>query len=90
MTNKEFISALSERTELKSTETQHLVEELTRCVADVADEDATLSIYGLGTFEPKKKMERIMVNPTTKQRFLVPPKITLAFKPSSTIKDKLK
>jgi len=43
-----------------------------------------------GSFEVKKKLERIMINPTTGQRMLVPPKLTLGFKISPTWRDKLK
>jgi nucleoid DNA-binding protein len=38
----------------------------------------------------KKKLERIVVNPSTKQRMMVPPKLVLSFKPSSAVKDKFK
>ena len=41
-------------------------------------------------FETKKKMERVIVNPSTGQRMLVPPKLVLNFKPNQTWKDKLK
>ena len=38
----------------------------------------------------KKKMEHITVHPSTRQKMLVPPKMEIKFKPSATIKDKLK
>lgn len=43
-----------------------------------------------GTFEVKKRLERIVINPGTKQRMLVPPKLVLGFKPIASIKEKLK
>ena len=43
-----------------------------------------------GSFEVKKRLERIMVNPSTGQRMLVPPKLVLNFKPVASIKEKLK
>jgi DNA-binding protein HU-beta/integration host factor subunit alpha len=43
-----------------------------------------------GTFEVKKKMERIMVNPSTGQRMLVPPKLVLTFKPNVSWKERVK
>ena len=49
-----------------------------------------LSIPKFGTFEVKKRMERILINPGTKQRMLVPPKLVLNFKPIAAIKEKLK
>ena len=49
-----------------------------------------VTIQGFGTFEVKKKAERITVNPTTKQRMLVPPKLVLTYRPSAQLKDKFK
>ena len=49
-----------------------------------------IQLAGFGTFEVKKKVERISVNPTTKQRMLVPPKLVLTYKPSILLKEKFK
>ncbi|MGN1244462.1 MAG: HU family DNA-binding protein, partial [Alloprevotella sp.] len=56
---------------------------------DTSDQ-CTLAIQGFGSFEVKKKMERIVVNPATKQRKLIPPKLVMGFKPSAVLKEKLK
>lgn len=49
-----------------------------------------IQIQGFGSFEVKKKTERISVNPTTKQRMLVPPKLVLTYKPNIALKEKFK
>ena len=49
-----------------------------------------ISIPSFGTFEVKKRLERIVVNPATKKRMLVPPKLVLGFKPVQSIKEQLK
>ena len=49
-----------------------------------------VTISGFGTFEVKKRMERVLVNPTTGKKMLVPPKLVLGFKPSNSIKEQLK
>ena len=49
-----------------------------------------VAIQGFGVFEVKKKMERISVNPVTRQRMLVPPKLVLTYKPSTQLKEKFK
>ena len=54
-----------------------------------APRDAQRLVNNL-VFETKKKMERVMVNPSTGQRMLVPPKLVLNFKPNQTWRDKLK
>ncbi len=50
----------------------------------------SVSIQGFGTFDVKKKLERISVNPVTRQRMLIPPKLVLSYKPSVTLKEKFK
>ena len=59
-------------------------------MGDAFQEDNSILVPNFGVFETKKKMERIMVNPATGQRMLVPPKLVLSFKPNQTWKDKLK
>lgn len=90
MTNKEFIEELSRRVNKPGKETASWVASLTECMSQALQEDKVVSLQGFGSFEVKKKMERISVNPVTKQRFLVPPKLTLSFKPSAVLKEKFK
>lgn len=63
-----------------------LLSDMTRQLED----GNAISIQGFGTFEVKKKAERISVNPVTRQRMLVPPKLVLTYKPSASLKDKFK
>lgn len=90
MNNKEFIAELAERTGYSSKDTQKLASNLIDAMGDAFQEDNSVLIPNFGVFETKKKMERIMVNPATGQRMLVPPKLVLGFKPNQTWKDKLK
>ena len=50
----------------------------------------TVSIQGFGSFEVKKKLERVSVNPITQQRLLIPPKLILSFKPSAGLRERFK
>lgn len=90
MNNKEFITELARRSDLNAKETQQLVERLTEVMADILNEGDVITIQGFGNFETKKKTERVIVNPSTKQRQLIPPKLTASFKPSTVLKDKIK
>ena len=89
MNNKEFISTLADKTETSNKETVALVSSLVESMTNELQEGKILSISGFGTFEVKKKLERIIVTPGSKQRMLVPPKLSLTFKPSSTLKEKI-
>ncbi len=90
MNNKEFIAELAERTGYTAKDTQKLVNNLVDAMADAFQEDNAVLVPNFGVFETKKKMERIMVNPSTGQRMLVPPKLVLNFKPNQSWKDKLR
>lgn len=89
MNNKEFSAELAARMSLPQRKVQDMVKELGTVLADIMEEGDTLAVQGFGTFEIKKKTERIMVNPTTRQRQLVPPKLAITFKPATALKDKI-
>lgn len=90
MNNKEFIAELAERTGYSPRDTQKLASNLIDAMGDAFQEDNSILVPNFGVFETKKKMERVMVSPSTGQRMLVPPKLVLGFKPNQTWKDKLK
>lgn len=90
MNNKEFIAELSERTGYSTKDAQRMVNFLVDAMGDAFQEGDSVLVPNFGLFETKKKMERIMVNPSTGQRMLVPPKLVLNFKPNQTWKEKLK
>jgi nucleoid DNA-binding protein len=89
MNNKEFLSALARKGELPSRvvnqQTAALISEMT----SVLEEETAVSISSFGSFEVKKRLERVIVNPTTGQRMLVPPKLVVGFKPSQGLKSKI-
>ena len=89
MNNKEFISELAKRTDLSLKDTSALMSNLVAEMTAQLEEEAVVSISGFGNFEVKKKLERVVVNPSTKQRMLIPPKMVLNFRPSTTFKEKL-
>ena len=88
MNNKEFINALAARTEKSQKSTKLLVDSLVELLDDTLEEGDTLNVQSFGAFEVKKKKERIIVNPSSKQRQLVPPKLAISFKPSNAMKEK--
>ena len=89
MNNKEFVNALATRLQKNPQAVKQQIEALVNTMASMLDEGATLTVQGFGTYEVKKKKERIIIHPITKQRQLVPPKLLVAFKPSPTLKDKI-
>lgn len=90
MNNKEFISELSLRLNYSNKDATRLVSSVLSIMTQELQDGNSIAIQGFGTFEVKKKLERILVNPVTQQRLLIPPKLVLSFKPSNTLKDKFK
>jgi DNA-binding protein HU-beta/integration host factor subunit alpha len=90
MNNKEYVASLSQRMGYKNNITQRWLNTILLAMGDSFQEGDSVNIAGFGTFEVKKKMERIMVSPTTGKRMLVPPKLVLGFKPNTSWKDKIK
>lgn len=90
MNNKEFIAKLSQRAGLTQDETQKMVHHVIDAMGQTFETGDSVSITGFGTFDVKKRLERVLVNPSTGQRMLVPPKLVLNFKPVASIKEKLK
>ena len=90
MNNKSFISELSQRTGYTQDDVQKMVNTIIDSMNDSFQRGDIVAIPKFGTFEVKKRLERIVVNPGTKQRMLVPPKLVLNFKPIAKIKKKLK
>ena len=90
MNHKEFISILSKDLDTSAKDTSEVVNRIISAMIDELQKGNIVSIQDFGTFEVKKKMERISVIPSTQQRVLVPPKLTLTFKPSISLKEKVK
>ena len=90
MNNKEFISELSRRFVYTNKDTTQLVSSVISIMTQQLQDGNTVAIQGFGTFEVRKKLERISINPATQQRMLIPPKLVLTYKPSAIIKEKFK
>ena len=90
MNHKEFLTAMSDKCGLSVEETDRQVATLLSVMGEMWAENDSISISGFGILEVRKKMERVSVNPGNGQRMLIPPKLTLNFKPSALLKDKVK
>ena len=86
MNNKEFISELSRKLGYNNKDTSRLVSSVLSIMTQELQDGKTIAIQGFGSFEVKKKLERVSVNPITHQRLLIPPKLVLSFKPGITLK----
>lgn len=90
MNNKEYIAALAADAGFTAAATQKMVGHVLSAMGDRFMEGDTVGVQGFGSFDVKKKLERIIVNPSTGQRMLVPPKLVLGFRPTDEWKDKMR
>jgi DNA-binding protein HU-beta len=90
MNNKEFISELSHRTGYSQSSVRDMIRVTVDAMTDIFGEGQNLMMPGFGQFEVKKRLERIVVNPSTGQKMMVPPKLILNFKPVTAVKQQLK
>ena len=89
MNNKEFIAEVAAKAAVSAPQCQKMVNEFADTLASALEMGNEVVVAGLGTFEAKQKKERVMVNPATGKKMLVPPKIVVNFKMSSTYKNKI-
>ncbi|MDE6649054.1 MAG: HU family DNA-binding protein [Muribaculaceae bacterium] len=90
MDHKTFIETLSQRVNAGKDETSEMVASLCEVLTDTALDGDSVTFPGFGSFEPRKREERIALHPSTGKRMLIPPKITLSFRPSSLLKQKVR
>ena len=90
MNNKDFLLELANRTNLSVSDVQKKVYLVTDAMNSFFQEGDSVFVPNFGAFEVKKKNERVIVNPTSGQRMLVPPKLVLNFRPNVAWKAKVK
>lgn len=90
MDNKTLIDTLTRTTALPRKDVQALLDALGECMRTAAADQDTVAVPSFGNFEPKKRLERVMAVPSTGRRLLLPPKITLTFRPAALLKQQLR
>lgn len=90
MTNQELITELSKRLDILPEEVSDILETTVEIFVKNLTKENSVNIQGFGFFDVKRKSQRISVNPISQQRYLTPPKISVAFKSGNTVKEILK
>lgn len=89
MNNKEFISELSRKLGYTNKDTSQLVSSVIGVMTQELQDGNNIAIQGFGTFEVKKKLERISINPATQQRMLIPPQVSADLQTQCNLKRKV-
>lgn len=90
MDYKSFLDALHKRINAGKDETSEMISALNKVIAEVALDGDSANLPGFGCFEPRKRLERVAVHPGNGKKMLIPPKITLTFRPSNLLKQKIR
>ena len=61
-----------------------------RCLVDRLRQGESFAMQGFGNLEVRKLNERRLINPTTKETMVIPPKRSLTFKSGAVYREKLK
>ncbi|MBD5356619.1 MAG: HU family DNA-binding protein [Bacteroides sp.] len=90
MDNKTLIDTLSKKLGITRGDVESLISGMTRVMGECGSELDTINITGFGSFESKKRMERVALHPASGKRLMIPPKIVMTFKPSAPLKQKVR
>lgn len=90
MDTKTLINTVADRTGLDPEEVEVMTRTLTSLLAQAVKEGDSVAIPGFGSFESKLRNERVATHPSTGKKILVPPKLSMVFKPSALLKQKVR
>jgi len=88
--NKELVQKIQQTVPTTGNRASELLDLTSALIAKILEDGDSLAIQSFGTFEVKKKEERVSVNPSTGSRWMIPPKYVASFKAGTTMKEKIK
>lgn len=89
MDTRTLLDKLAARSSTTQSEAGVLLEAFNRVIVDAASVYDAVALPGFGSFEVRKRAERVAVHPASGKRLLIPPKLALVFRPSSILKQKV-
>ncbi len=89
MNNQEFVERLSRKIGIGADEAANLSSAFVASMVEELEDGNSISIQGFGNFESKEKGGRKIYNPSSKAFIDVPSKVTVAYKMSGVLKDRL-
>ena len=87
MNKAELIAAVAEKTGLSKKDTEAVVSATFDTIVAAMAEEEKVQLVGFGSFEVKKRAERIGRNPKTKESITIPASKVPTFKPGKALKD---
>ncbi len=90
MRHKEFITSIANKIDQSEKEVDLMLAHMVDIIRNQLAKGNSVQFQGFGTFDFRRREERISVHPATQVRTLIPPKQVAHFRPSATLRNKLK
>ena len=87
MNKIELINAVAEETNLTKKDAEAAITAVVNAITGALIEGEKVQLVGFGSFEVKRRAERIGRNPRTKEAIRIPASKTPVFKPGKALKD---
>lgn len=89
MDNKTIVGTVAKKMGRDSRDINALIDGLAQVLKERCGELDSVAIPGFGTFEPIKEDEKIVPDLVSRKRIMMPPAITLNFKPSALLRKRI-
>ena len=90
MDSKTLTDNIASRLNMSHNNVLNLLRGLTEVMGECGADLDNVIIPSFGSFEARKREERIALHPATGKKLLVPPKVYVNFKPSPQLKQKVR
>lgn len=90
MNTGDLVAKLAENWDMSKAETRRLLDDIVQTFTNNLAQGNTFTVPELGTFGNKTRNERKSYNPHYEQYMKLPPKRTVEFRPSKSLKNDLK
>lgn len=90
MNKGELIKAIADKTELKASETEKIVNGFIEAVSGELKKKGSVTLVGFGTFKVTERKARTGVNPKTGQKIQIKATRVPKFVPGKALKEKVK
>ena len=87
MNKTELIAAVAEKAELSKKDAEAAITATFEAITEALQQEEKVQLVGFGSFEVKKRAERIGRNPKTKESIKIPASKVPVFKPGKALKD---
>lgn len=90
MDSKTFNEILASRLQADVERIERLTSAMSEVIARETLHGKQIVFPGFGSFEARKREERVSLHPSTGVRMLLPPRLTLSFRPAASLKLKVR